>query len=104
MRQPQIIDSEMDTQFEVLAHPTRRRLLLALYRGSAVGEATVSLADDLDAEMAVGLHHAHLPKLRDAGYVRYDEAEKEIEPGPNFSSLAWLLDALDAESDRPRLG
>lgn len=97
MEAPQIIDSGMDEQLEALAHPTRRRLLLALYRKRAVGEGAVTNVEELQAETSVSLHHTHLPKLREMGYIRYDEAEAEIEPGARFGNLEWLLRAIVEE-------
>lgn len=36
-------------------------------------------ANDAD-EVAVSLHHAHLPRLAEAGAISYDPAEQRIEP------------------------
>jgi DNA-binding transcriptional ArsR family regulator len=98
----------MATTFEVLAEPTRRRILdLLLERSRAVGE----LVD------ALGLSQPgvskHLRVLRDGGFVdvRQDAQRRfyELRPGPLAEVDAWLepyrrlwadrLDALERHLD-----
>lgn len=94
MQRPLSVESGIDDQFHALAHPARRQLLLALYREQPVDDGTVVVADEPIDVSAFDLHHTHVPKLRDLGYLRYDEVEGTIEPGPDFEEIEWLLAEL----------
>ncbi|WP_225336028.1 DUF7344 domain-containing protein [Halomicrobium urmianum] len=81
---------EQDTMFEVLADPRRRRLITLLREHESVGRVfldslSAQLAEreaELDTsveEIAVELHHRHLPRLDAAGLVRYEPSAKMVE-------------------------
>ena len=96
-----------DDAFAVLASE-RRRILLRRLRavdGHAsvrdLARAVTASERDADPEtvseeaierVSVTLHHVHLPKLADAGYLRYDEAAKSVVPTGDVGSLGPLLD------------
>lgn len=89
----------MTTTFEVLAEPTRRRLLDALReRPHAVGELVDRLA--LSQPQA----SKHLRVLRDAGLVRVRVAAQrrlyELRPEPLAEVDAWLAPYRALWSDR----
>lgn len=87
----QSTSSERDTLFELLADPRRRRLIetldelgqgarvpladlserLAATEGSTAGEAR--------HDVAIALHHVHLPMLDEAGLVDYDSETNVVE-------------------------
>jgi|AntRauTorcE11898_2_1112593.scaffolds.fasta_scaffold68888_2 hypothetical protein len=56
--------------------------------------------DETDKQIHVGLHHVHLPKLVDAGFIQYDAERKLVEPtaqvGREESHLSAIL-AMDSE-------
>lgn len=54
----------------------------------AIGEP--ALSDD-SKEVAIELHHCHLPKLAAADVLRYDYEDLLIEPGPAFEDVHEYL-------------
>lgn len=88
--------AELDSLFGVLADRRRRRLL-AYLAGTDDGVATVSeladhvAADDADPErVTVSLHHAHLPRLEDAGIVEYDARSETVRYRGDPTVTAWV--------------
>ena len=101
----------MATTFEVLAEPTRRRILdLLLERSRAVGEIVEALG------LSQPGVSKHLRVLREGGFVhvRQDAQRRfyELRPGPLAEVDAWLepyrrlwadrLDALERHLDTTR--
>ncbi len=99
----------MPSTFDVLAEPTRRRILdLLLEQPRSVGELTERLG------LTQPGTSKHLRVLRDAGLVRVRvDAQRrwyELDPGPLTEVDAWLapyrrlwadrLDALERHLDR----
>lgn len=85
--------------FEALASRYRRQLLLAMFAANPQdddgldplnllkqGEAT----DDLDVTQ-VSLHHVHLPKLADMGFIQWDRESGDISRGSKWEDIAPLL-------------
>jgi len=79
-----------DALFEIMANQRRRRVL-AYFRDNAeegpIGvddlsrQLTPPDADGSDADdVAATLHHVHLPKLDEAGFVDYDAAANVVVP------------------------
>ncbi|WP_306052308.1 DUF7344 domain-containing protein [Natronococcus wangiae] len=82
---------------------SRRRTLLALLtaydrtlttndltKEIAVRERDESITDvpgDVLARIAISLHHAHIPKLVDAGLVEYDEKRHLVDPTEKLAHL-----------------
>lgn len=79
-----------DVAYDLLAHPRRRQLLAHLRASERTDRVFLdTLAADLTAagdveptpqdELAVELHHNHLPKLDAAGLIRYDPTIRMVE-------------------------
>ena len=79
--------NDLDSLFELLANRHRRRLLAYLVETDD-GVATfselidhVAGVDSEDAderEVAISIHHTHLPKLADEGVVEYDDRSETV--------------------------
>lgn len=88
--------SELAIALRSLAAKDRRRLLHDLRQQEPLdtAESTTVVANgsgrDLD-ELEAELHHVHLPKLVDAGYIEHDRETGEVRRGPKFDQIAPLL-------------
>lgn len=49
---------------------------------------------DVDKD-SIRLHHGHLPKLVDYGFIEWDRDENEIHKGPKFDKIRPLLVLLE---------
>lgn len=111
------IDLTADECLELLADE-RRRLTLDVLAGRTspvdladLAPAIVARQDGIDAttatapggdgpthRVAVALHHHHLPRLDEAGLVRYDPAERTVAPTDvTTGRLPDLLDRVSRE-------
>lgn len=92
--------------FDCLRAPERRAVLLKLRERTTRplvaadgvdvdAEPTLTL-DELDADVDdLRMHHVHLPKLVDAGYVERVDDGDELAPGDSFAELEQFLDAVE---------
>lgn len=85
--------SSLSELFEILSHTRRRRILVAVAQQNPQDEddiTSVSVADeheeddDVLEQLKLQLHHNHLPKLADAGFVDWDRDSGTITRGPRL--------------------
>jgi hypothetical protein len=98
-----------DHLLDALAHEYRRRLLVALTehntqddddaQGSAAALNAITDGEADEAVVEIELHHSHLPKLEDYGYISWNEATGEIVKGPNWDEIAPVLKLLHEHAD-----
>jgi hypothetical protein len=101
--------TDTSTLFELLASRQRRRLLFLLCDAESVevpdglqsrSAATMTNGDSSESrrtapsDLAVELHHTHLPKLAAAGLIEWDQSADVVRPGPEFPAVEPALDAL----------
>lgn len=85
----------VDDVLAVLSDAKRRKLLASLIADSPPDGATFTVVEpDVDTE----IHHVHLPKLTDYGFIVWDKDSNIITKGPNFEAAEELLGFL-AEYD-----
>lgn len=88
----------LNHSFEALSHPYRRRILTRLHERNPREEAefheVTRGGDDDPDRLAVELHHRHLPKLVDAGFVDWDREEDVVTRGPRFEEIAPLVELM----------
>ena len=94
----------LDVSLDALSHPYRRRILARLHDHNPREEAsfsTDSVADDSeDADrVAIEIHHRHLPKLADAGFVDWDREAEVVRRGPRFDEIAPLIELMAKHRD-----
>lgn len=92
----------LDEKLDALAHKQRRELLLALLEES-VREVPVELGGEqagaTSRETLIAMHHTHLPKLEERGFVRWDRETDHITRGRRFEELEPLLVMLNEYRD-----
>lgn len=88
----------LDEQLRTVSHPARRQLLVALVDEHPYGSTPLNIAEwvaDTDtAESLITMYHAHLPKLEDCGYIRWDRDNRLVTRGPQFAEIKSLLTVL----------
>lgn len=99
----------LDRQLDALGHKYRRRLLLALTEHNPqddddAQESAIALDAIVDGQtdaeiVEIELHHTHLPKLDEYGYIFWDEETGEIATGPQWDEIAPLLELLQTHAD-----
>lgn len=96
----------LDTVFDALRNPYRRRILIELSdQGSRDGGA-FSLeeftTDDEDLEeLRIVLYHSHLPKLATNSYIEWNPDMGQIRRGTNFDEVAPFLAMVLEHEDEP---
>ncbi|WP_217468211.1 helix-turn-helix domain-containing protein [Haloterrigena gelatinilytica] len=99
-----------DVVFTLLSHPKRRavvRLLLNQDRALTLRDLRneivereegieITEADESQTRQTlVSLHHAHIPKLTEAGVVTYDKDRQIVEPTEKIGQLESFLSCVD---------
>lgn len=84
----------IDSMMDALENRTRRVILMTL-----LGDTTETSLDTLEREINDGdarirLHHIHLPKLANAGYINWNNDSDTVSKGPKFSEVEPLVQLL----------
>lgn len=103
MRNP---EASLDDIFEILSHPVRRRVLTAIARSNPRDDEDETFSsedlatdeDQLDAFLT-SLHHVHLPKLAEAGFIEWDRESGTITRGPRYEEIEPLIELMMAHED-----
>ncbi|MBX0297516.1 DUF7344 domain-containing protein [Haloarcula nitratireducens] len=92
-----------DEILDALGHIQRRKLLYALLSHNPQDDTPVVVDGDESVEeelsRLVEMHHVHLPKLEDYGFIRWDRDSNEVSKGPNFEEIRPLLQLLNDHKD-----
>ena len=84
-----------DNCFDALSNGHRRSLLVDLLEENPQRVAEHLPTSDREQQLRAAAYHAHLPRLEDYGFIRWDRATAEIEKGPKFDEIRPLLEFLD---------
>ena len=96
--------NDLDRLFASLSHPHRRRVLEHLAgtnpcpEDEVLRDGPIPGADETE-RAAVDLFHVHLPKLVEAGYVRWDRDAGVVDRGPRFDHVSPVLRLLSDHRD-----
>lgn len=92
-----------DDMVNALADVQRRKLLIALLEHNPQDDSPVVIVGSKSGanavERLVTMHHVHLPKLVDYGFIEWDEGNHEVMKGPTFDEIRPLLELLDDHED-----
>lgn len=88
------IEYMFDDVLDALAAPERRRLLFALLAAEPRAAKPVTSDDAAGGGRPLAIHHVHLPKLADYGFVDWDRESGVVRTGPNFAEIRPLLELL----------
>ncbi|MDS0281605.1 winged helix-turn-helix domain-containing protein [Haloarcula onubensis] len=95
-------ESSSDELFEILSHSVRRRVLTVLVRNEEheafSPEEFAPGNGPFDAFLA-SLHHVHLPKLAEAGFIRWNRERGTVTGGPRYDEVAPLVTLLLTHED-----
>ncbi|WP_137285414.1 DUF7344 domain-containing protein [Halorussus salinisoli] len=113
---------ELDTVLDICEHKHRRIVLAALadqHQSLSIDDLVEAIvrhnhhtspseaADKVVTRIRTGLHHVHLPKLTEAGFIQYDSERQLVEPTAQLeqaeSHLSVIL-AVDSELPTPLEG
>lgn len=90
-------DAETDDRtemYDAMAHPHRRWAVDAVETCGTLDVRAIvahvlrregATGDPSRREVAIGLHHVHLPKLDDAGFVEFDHEDQTVAPGSRIT-------------------
>lgn len=94
IEQRAVSSEAIDSMMNALKSRTRRTVLMTLLDTTETRLATLEGVLDGDYARA-HLHHNHLPKLANAGYIDWDRDSDTISRGPNFFEVQPLIELLD---------
>lgn len=94
-----------DRLYEMLSSQPRRMLVFSLMKEPEDGrlplpDAAQSSVHPMDPDrLCVQLRHYHLPKLAEAGYVRWESDPFSVRRGPHFEEPAFVIDKIVNSDD-----
>lgn len=95
--------ASLDELFDVLSKPPRRRILTALADANPRHEVEFVpqdfISDEQREDSLTSLHHTHLPKLAEAGFIEWNRGSKTITRGPRFDEIAPVIELLTTHRD-----
>lgn len=97
--------STLDAALRALAHPERRRILVALAEHDPPSDEVLDVPEDAPGETAaekrrIDLYHVHLPTLEAAGLVRWDRESHRVTRGSQFDEIRPVLELLTDDPDQ----
>lgn len=105
--------SSLDEMLRVLADSHRRQLLAALLEEKSEEATEVQIPGDVQTgekeleRLHVQMSHNHLPRLEEAGLIRWDTETRIVRKGPQFEEIRPLLEQMhkhssDETTDSPK--
>lgn len=101
-------EPSLDDRLQVLADQRRRRIVRQLRDGDSHHSSLDELTDELECQdpertqVAISLHHNHLPKLDSHGLLDYDRDTGHVEYRPG-EEAEQLLEQLPEEAPTTKI-
>ncbi|WP_435153756.1 DUF7344 domain-containing protein [Haladaptatus sp. DFWS20] len=101
------LSSTPSAVFDALHHPLRREVVryflnhecpVSLSELVEFGSTRETVSDENQRRLAIELHHNHLPKLTDYGFIVYDAQENTVERTLDSSALETSLNLVSRHS------
>lgn len=92
-----IFHPQFDELLDCLSHH-RRRLVLYLLKEEAIDSDSdiPPLVEDQPERAMVELKHRHLPKLKSAGFVHWNQRTGALSEGPRFDEVVVFFDFFES--------
>lgn len=84
--------STLSDQLYILSDRDRRQVLFTLLTAESGEEVDLPAVEREESDAS--MHHVHLPKLADAGFVDWDRETDAVARGPAFDEVTPLLETL----------
>lgn len=95
-----LLQRGLDDKFAILSKRQRRLILLRLQHNEEKQESAMLFrGGDETEETETQLVHNHLPRLKQAGYIEWDQDTGRISKGPNYDEIKPLLDLIENHAD-----
>jgi hypothetical protein len=93
-----------DQLYEVLSAQPRRMIIFSLLKEPEqwlpLPDAAYSSSRPIDSQNScMRLRHYHLPKLTEAGYIRWESDPFRVRRGPHFEEPAFVISKMTDTSD-----
>lgn len=98
--------TDLDAALSTVADGQCRQVLLALLDHNPRTGSRLSIPEDVhpgDAEIEkaeVEMHHIHLPRLEDAGFIEWNKDDQQVMKGPKYAEIRPLLEVLTDNADK----
>lgn len=101
----------LDEMFIALSDTYRRRLLVALLKHNPRKISGLSIPEDIHTgekemeDLRAIMFHNHLPRLEEAGFVRWNKVVDTVMKGPRFQEMRPFLELMHNHADElPQAG
>jgi hypothetical protein len=89
-----ISSEDIDSMMDALNSREKRVVLMTLLGDTSEASITTLERQINHDDARIRLHHKHLPKLGNAGWIEWDDKSETISKGPRFSKLEPLVQLL----------
>lgn len=90
----------LNEQMDALVSMERRELLYELQKRPQDSDILENLepanGESTETEFEIEMHHVHLPKLEQYGFVDWEPESDTVRRGPRFDDLEPMLDTLSS--------
>lgn len=93
----------IDDIMAMLANEHRRQLLAALIEHNPQAEIQIpegiQMEDEQLDDLQIEMYHNHLPRLENAGFIRWNKEQHVVVKGPEFEQIKPVLEMFEENAD-----